>query len=479
MRALGTTLSVMAVLAVPSGFASAAPAELAQIPPVVADTVPDVTVEPPELPVTPPPLPEVGIPDVTLPTPVPTSEPSPTPAPPDAPASAGRAQPAESGSTPIAGGTRPPAPASGRERVTPRRAASRPARRPADGDRGSAASAGARSGGTGRVEPADASRPGDARPTAPRAPDGPPSFASRVADNVGELVRALPPAILWALVGVAALALGLAGNAFWQSRQRAALEAQRAELLDDIGLLSSALLPPMPEGLAGVAVSAAYRPADGPAAGGDFYDVFTMDEQRIGVLLGDVSGHGRESVTQAALARYTLRTLLAAGHPPGEALARADGLLGREIAPNFVTVIAGVYDCGTDELTYAKAGHAPPIVLGAVHDPDAEQPATPIGLGLCDAWPEYCVQMGEGVSVCLFTDGLEDARVGDARVGRGEVERLLTAQEVPDAGRLLGELEELADVMCDDAAAVVLSHSRRPMANDVTEERTSASVSGG
>jgi hypothetical protein len=59
--------------------------------------------------------------------------------------------------------------------------------------------------------------------------------------------------------------------------------------------------------------------------------------------------------------------------------------------------------------------------------------------------------------VCLFTDGLEDARLGDARVGRDAVERLLAAQEVPEAGRLLCDLEELANLMCDDTAAIVLS----------------------
>ena len=212
------------------------------------------------------------------------------------------------------------------------------------------------------------------RPVAAR----PPSFASRVTGQAGDIVRAIPSAILWALGGISAIAIGLALNAYWQSRRRVALEAQRAELLDDIGLLSRALLPAMPEGL-GVAVSAAYRPADGPAAGGDFYDVFAIGDERVGVLLGDVSGHGRESVTQAALARYTLRTLLAAGDPPGEALARADVLLARDLRPNFVTVIAGVYDAQTGELTYAKAGHAPPIVLGADYDPDAEEPAPPIG----------------------------------------------------------------------------------------------------
>jgi serine phosphatase RsbU (regulator of sigma subunit) len=184
--------------------------------------------------------------------------------------------------------------------------------------------------------------------------------------------------------------------------------------------------------------------------------VFTIGDERICVLLGDVSGHGRESVTQAALARYTLRTLLAAGHRPAEALARADGLLARELRPNFVTVIAGVYDPRTRELTYAKAGHAPPIVLGADHDPDAEEPVPPLGLGVGETWPEYRVELSEGVSVCFFTDGLPDAQVGDARVGRAEVARMLAAHDVPDAGRLLGDLEELADRMADDTAAVVL-----------------------
>jgi serine phosphatase RsbU (regulator of sigma subunit) len=278
-----------------------------------------------------------------------------------------------------------------------------------------------------------------------------------VTDDVGEIIRSVPPALLWALGGIAAIAIGLAVNAYWQSRRRVALEAQRAELLDDIGLLSRALLPAMPAKLDGLAVSAAYRPADGPAAGGDFYDVFTIGEQRICVLLGDVSGHGRESVTQAALARYTLRTLLAAGHRPAEALARADVLLARDLRPDFVTVIACVYDPATGELTYAKAGHAPPIVLGTAHDPDAEEPAPPIGLGVGETWPEYRVQLGDGVSVCLFTDGLEDARVGDVRIGRAEVARMLAAHDVPDAGRLLGDLEGLADRVSDDTAAVVLS----------------------
>jgi stage II sporulation SpoE-like protein len=277
-----------------------------------------------------------------------------------------------------------------------------------------------------------------------------------IAGDVIDLVDALPPALLWSLLGIAAIALGLAGNAYHQSRQRTALEAQRRSLIDDIGLLSQALLPPVPQ-LDGLTVSAAYRPADGPAAGGDFYDVFALDEHRVGVLLGDVSGHGRDSVTLAALARYTLRTLLAAGLGPGEALARADRMLERDMRPRFATVIAGVYDRRTTRLTYAKAGHAPPIVVGAAHDTTAQTPACPIGAGVGESWPEYHVDLAEGVSVCLVTDGLEEAKRDGTRLGRTEVERLVAAQGTPDAQRLLRDVDALADHVSDDTAAVVLA----------------------
>ncbi len=281
-------------------------------------------------------------------------------------------------------------------------------------------------------------------------------------------MEALPAGVLWALGILAALALWLAGSAFWQTRKRVALERQRATLLDDIGLLSGALLPPVPEDLDGLTVSAAYRPADGPAAGGDFYDVFALEDGRVGVLLGDVSGHGRASLRHAALARFTLRTLLADGHPVGEALAHADRLLERDLRPHFVTVIAAVYDLEAGRLTYAKAGHPPPIVLGAPHDPEGETPAPPIGLGVGDVWPEYHVDLGDGAAVCLFTDGLEDARVDGGRIGRERVERMLAAHDVPCAERLLADIGVVADSVGDDTAAIVL---RRPPAQaaDFTE----------
>jgi stage II sporulation SpoE-like protein len=432
------------------------PRVVVQVPPV---NVPPVNVPPVKLP--PVKLPPVNVPPVELPKvelpPVakpPVTPPAPPIAPPSTPTGETPAAPKPTATETPSGepaGPRGETPRGETPRREPRRD-----RRAAAPRRESAAPRGdlaPRSDTTTRMVAATATPAAAAR--AAIEPDKP---AAGIADEVIDLVEALPQAILWSVLGIVLIALGLAANAFRLSRHRRALELQRGALLDDIGLLSQALLPPVPA-FDGLTVSAAYRPADGPAAGGDFYDVFALDDDRVGILLGDVSGHGRDSVTLAALARFTLRTLLAAGHGPGAALAEADRLLEREMRPRFVTVIAAVYDRRTTRLTYAKAGHAPPIVTGTAHDPDAEVPACPIGVGVGTDWPEYHVDLADGVSVCLVTDGFEEARRDGTRLGRAEVERLVAAQHRPDAACLLNDLGTLADQVSDDTAAVVVARA--------------------
>jgi hypothetical protein len=268
----------------------------------------------------------------------------------------------------------------------------------------------------------------------------------------GRVVKVLPTAGLIALLAFAVIAAAMALNAYLQSRRARSLAGQRAALLSDVGVLQDALLPTVPESIGDLDVSVAYRPAQGLAAGGDFFDVFTISPGTTGIIIGDVSGHGRESLIQAALVRYTLRTLMGEGHPLPEVLARADRYLIGELGTGFATVIVCCYEHATAELTWAKAGHEPPIIAG---EPDAdEEAATPLGLGLGDTWPQFSRSLAPGERVCLFTDGLIEARRRGEQLGRGHlrslVEQGLTAQA------LVEQIQADADDCTDDLAAVVI-----------------------
>jgi hypothetical protein len=272
-----------------------------------------------------------------------------------------------------------------------------------------------------------------------------PAFGARI-------VHALPAAVEVALIALVVIASLMSIDAYLQGRRARRLKHQREGLLDDVGLLQAALLPQVPDHAGDLRVSVGYRPAQGLAAGGDFYDVFQLDGNRTGIILGDVSGHGRESLIQAALVRYTLRTLMGEGHALSEVLARADRYLEAEMGSNFATVIVATYDHASAELRYAKAGHEPPLITGL--ETAGEESVTPLGLGLAQDWPEFSHQLMPDETVCFYTDGLKEARRDGEQLGREYIERLVRSGL--DAQDLIARVEADADTAGDDLAAVVL-----------------------
>ncbi len=265
----------------------------------------------------------------------------------------------------------------------------------------------------------------------------------------------LPTAVLVALLAFAVIAATMALNAYLQSRRAKSLAGQRAALLSDVGVLQAALLPAVPGSLGELDVSVAYRPAQGLAAGGDFFDVFSVSAERTGIIIGDVSGHGRESLIHAALVRYTLRTLMGEGHPLPEVLARADRYLTGELGDGFATVIICCYEHATAELTWAKAGHEPPIIAG---QPDRdEEAATPLGFGFGDTWPQFSRVLAPGERVCLFTDGLTEARRQGKQLGRAHLKSLV--EQGLNAHALVERTQSDSDECPDDLAAVVISRA--------------------
>ena len=149
--------------------------------------------------------------------------------------------------------------------------------------------------------------------------------------TITKIVDVVPTAVRELIAALLALALALAARSRVAALRARRLERQRAQLLEDVGLLQAALLPIPPARLGPVGTSAAYEPAAGPGAGGDFYDVFALDDGQLAIIVGDVSGHGRQALPHTALVRFTLRAYLEAGLSPRDAVQTAGAVLERQL----------------------------------------------------------------------------------------------------------------------------------------------------
>ncbi|HEY3186557.1 MAG TPA: PP2C family protein-serine/threonine phosphatase, partial [Solirubrobacteraceae bacterium] len=280
-----------------------------------------------------------------------------------------------------------------------------------------------------------------------------------VAVAINGIVRGLPD---WSRPIIGILLLLVAGfglRAFVSGRRARRLEAARRSLSADLAVLQEALVPSLPDRIGGVELSVAYRAADGLASGGDFYDVFALDDDRTGIILGDVSGHDREAIARAAAVRHKLRAYLELGFEPRAVLhAAGEALASDSFDGEFATAAVAVHDRRDGTLTYACAGHPPPILSGsAAHDPVVVCSSAPLGWGLPTGRRQTTVVLGDGDLACFFTDGLVEARVNGALLEREGLERLV--DELGETGTATDLVDAVLDVARhagDDLAALVI-----------------------
>jgi hypothetical protein len=269
----------------------------------------------------------------------------------------------------------------------------------------------------------------------------------------------LPQPLLTLLASLAVLSLVLAGAYGITWLRAAGLDRHRRELLEEVGLLQEALMPTVPARLGGVEVSAAYRPSEGPAAGGDFYDALELPGGRAAFILGDVCGHGRQALARTAFVRYTLRAYLEAGLEPREALQVGGAVIDEHMGGEFATAVLAVHDPDEGTLTYACAGHPAPIVAGAGRpEPILAASAPPVGLGMRTGMRQTSLPVHEGMIVCLYTDGLAEARTQRGILGRSRLgDIVLEMAPAVTAQALLERIVSEARLVTDDMATLVLS----------------------
>jgi serine phosphatase RsbU (regulator of sigma subunit) len=205
-----------------------------------------------------------------------------------------------------------------------------------------------------------------------------------------------------------------------------------------------------------------YEPSARVDVGGDVYDFLELDDGRLAVVLGDVTGHGVDATADMAMAKFVFRSL-AREHPePADFLASANEVICSEIgAGKFISMSYVVVD-GGGRVAGASAGHpAPRIVLpdGSAHALEAH--GLVLGIEGGQEYVESHAALPTGASLVLYTDGVVEARCDGELYGDERLDALLAERhDLPARALAVAVAEDAREFaggdLSDDLAVVVI-----------------------
>lgn len=201
------------------------------------------------------------------------------------------------------------------------------------------------------------------------------------------------------------------------------VETQRqiAGALQRVGLPTD--LPSHPR----LEIAAGYRAAsEGSQVGGDWYDAFYLQDGRVSLVVGDASGHDLYAASAMAQLRNALRAYAFAGMGPAESLSALSMLVDTNSPDLFATAVCLYFAADSGRLTWASAGHPPPVLLPQAGAASYLQgrPCPPVGWPHQQAEGEKCekqLTLSPGDRLFLYTDGLVERRDVDVEIGGAQL----------------------------------------------------------
>lgn len=176
--------------------------------------------------------------------------------------------------------------------------------------------------------------------------------------------------------------------------------------------LQTALLT-VPPRARGVEFSHLHRSATVHAEiGGDFYDLFSLDDERLGLLIGDVSGKGIKGAAMAALVKNLVKAYAYRTRSPARAMSQANRVALLNLPPGgFTTAFLAVLELPTGRLTYCNAGHPPPALLRGGQPAQLLPTGSPVlGSLVAARFQQHEDELHPGDRLLLYTDGATEAR---------------------------------------------------------------------
>jgi serine phosphatase RsbU (regulator of sigma subunit) len=244
------------------------------------------------------------------------------------------------------------------------------------------------------------------------------------------------------------------------------VERERLEHeLDLARRIQLALLPKDLPTLDQWAIAAHYQPAR--AVGGDFYDFIDLEDGRLGIVIGDVTGKGVPAALVMATTRSILRAIALQGFPPGEVLRLVNSQLELDIPDlMFVTCLYAILDPKTGRLHYANAGHNLPYYHSTGGLEEVRALGMPLGLMSNMEYEEKEIFLNPGDFLMLYSDGLVEAHNTDQIMYGSQRLRSFLKRSVGNEALLINNLLEELDQFTgenweqeDDITLVMLHRS--------------------
>lgn len=218
--------------------------------------------------------------------------------------------------------------------------------------------------------------------------------------------------VLQAIAGHIAIAIE---NARLFKLERTGRERMQQESAEARAIQQALFLKPVPL-IPGFCFETAWHPAG--AVAGDWFDFIDLGNQRYGIVLADVSGKGMSAALLMSATRAILRSLAPLYSSPAETLEHLNRILTEDFPlGKFVTMIYGVLDASTRELTLASAGHLAPLLIShrsRFLDLDTGRPlglSPDLGVS-SNPYPQCMVTLKPGTQLLLYTDGITEAMDG-------------------------------------------------------------------
>ncbi len=234
-----------------------------------------------------------------------------------------------------------------------------------------------------------------------------------------------------------------------QALEREALREQ----LRIAGDIQRGLLPAVAPTVEGLEIAVWNQPCD--ESGGDYYDFFPFDPHHFGFVVGDVTGHGIGAALMATSTRAFLRALVDSTADLGDLLARLNNLAAADFKNStFVSLFFGRYDTRHRTLTYASAGHRPPLIIYR-HQQDAFEclKATGVPVGIFPDVPyeqRVTAPLDIGDVILLLTDGVIEALSATGEwFGEARLMQLLRESHDTTPAVLISRLRHALRDFCD------------------------------